>query len=186
MKALVVLLALSSVACLVRNPSDVAEEKTEQEHQRREFVRKENRQREADRTVAIKANSERVLGEGRENRETARASKLEAERLACEEGRPARVQDRERYRTAIEHKHELETWENAHCKFVERSSGPRILATQDSRGEIRLFQRDGVSVQRVCNAPLPKDLQHIEASQIFIPQPTFAMGCEKHDTEAAR
>ncbi len=183
---LVAVLALASAACLTRPAADVEEEKREDEQGRREFVRKENRQREADETAAIRANRDRVIASGVAAREQSKADKIEAERLACETGRPERVAERDRFQKAIERKHELQDWENTHCKWVERKGAPSLHLTQDSTGEYHLREANGNAVDRKCDAPLPKDLEHIEAGSIFVRQPTFAMGCEKWDAQAQK
>ncbi len=179
----VALLALSLVACgpALPSPKDVREK----EHARREAVRLEKRQREAEETAAIRENHARILGNASAAREQSKADKIEAARLECEAGRPERVQDRERFEKAIERKHELEEWESAHCKWHDRSV-PAIRQVQDARGEYHTVEGRSEGIRRECNAPLPNELEHIEASRIFVPQPTVAMGCEKYDAEAQK
>ncbi len=186
MKALLLALALSSVGCLTRPAADVAEEKQEAEHQRLLFVRKENRQREAEETARIRANSDATVANQHAAIAQAKADKLEKERLACEAERPSRIAEREKYEKALEHKHELQDWENTHCKWVERKGASTLHLTQDSTGEYHLREANGNAVDRKCDAPLPKDLEHIEASNIFLRQPSYAMGCEKWDAEAQK
>ncbi len=173
MKPLPVLLLLSLTGCIVTNPREDATARKEAEAARRSAVRAENRQREAESTAAIRARHDALGAQQQASNEKAHTDREEANRPDCEGAKEAR----EAFHSARDHKYELQEWENTHCKWVDRST-PVTRRVQDSRGEWHLVEGRSEGTKRECNAPLPKDLLHISAGDIFIPQPTYDIRCD--------
>jgi hypothetical protein len=66
----------------------------------------------------------------------------------------------------------LMSWENDHCKMVDNSRAV-VRVRQDSGGEYHAYEGRDRGVDRICDAKLPKDLEHTWARNIPVYKSTI-------------
>lgn len=105
----------------------------------------------------------------------------------CAESRDERMKQLASYMARREQRESLIAWEDAHCKFVDKSR-PVVRVVQDANGEYHSVEGRDRGVDRVCDEKLPTEIRTTWARHVGLVAPSSAVAdpdCRDADVKAS-